>query len=438
MSSSQRRIERRGADVIVHATGAVRGVVRPPGSKSLTNRALVCAALAEGESTLRGASCSDDALLMIDGLRSLGIRIEHRDGAVRVRGCRGFLPRADVDLDAGNAGTVMRFLTALATLGNGRYRIDGSERMRARPIGDLVHALQSLGAGIGFDQQSGYPPLTMASHGLTGGTVVFERPPSSQFLSALLMVAPYAANDVMIEVRGALPSRPYVDMTLAVMRAFGVESLAAADAPRFIVPSGQRYCACVYDVEPDASAATYFWSAAAITGGDVTVSGLPRDSLQGDTSFVDVLERMGCAVNEPASGLRVVGPQTGSLRGVDANLNEMPDTVQTLAVAALFADAPTTIRDVANLRVKETDRLAALAAELPKLGAHVELLEDGLIVHPAKTLRPARIATYDDHRMAMSFALAGLRVDGVVIADAECVSKSVPDFFELLDSLGSD
>ena len=438
MERPRQMIERHGADVVVHAVGVVRGRVRPPGSKSLTNRALLCAALADGTTTLHGASLADDALIMIDGLRTLGVRVEHAepDGTIAIHGCRGHLPQSDASIDAGSAGTAMRFLTALATLGYGPYRLDGSQRMRARPIGDLVEALHSVGAGIGYDGVDGYPPLTMVSHGLVGGTVVFDRPPSSQFLSALLMVAPYASNDVLVEVRGELPSRPYVEMTLAVMRSFGVEVLADPDAPRFIVPAGQRYVGCAYEIEPDASAATYFWAAAAIGGGDVTVTGLSRAALQGDVRFVDVLARMGCEVSEDAGGLRVAGPAAGGLRGVDVDLNEMPDAVQTLSVAAVFADGPTTIRNVANLRVKETDRLAALAHELPKLGARVELMDDGLTVHPARRLTAGRIETYDDHRMALSFALAGLRVDGVVIADAECVSKSFPEFFEMLATLG--
>jgi 3-phosphoshikimate 1-carboxyvinyltransferase len=279
----------------------------------------------------------------------------------------------------------------------------------------------------------GYPPIVIEAKGLRGGEVEFREPPSSQFLSGLMMAAPYAANDTYIAVRGALPSRPYLDMTLAVMRALGVEVLE--NEGRFVVPAWQRYQAGTYTVEPDASAATYFWAAAAVTGGRVRVDGLTRSSRQGDVHFVDVLGQMGCQVSEEAGGLVVSAPQGQRLRGIDVDLNAMPDTVQTLAVAALFADGPTTIRNVANLRIKETDRIAALAAELAKLGARVDPCPDGLTIHPPDRAKLARIATYDDHRMAMSFAIAGLAAEGITIADAGCVSKSHPNYFEALGQL---
>ena len=427
------RVEWLGNDVRVYPTGSISGTVRPPGSKSLTNRYLACAALADGRSMLRGASLSDDVTCMVGGLRQLGVSVEVQEKLRRiiVPGCRGHLPAAEAEVDAGNAGTAMRFLTALATLGYGRYRLDGSPRMRARPIGALVGALQTLGAPIGYEGEEGYPPLTMVARGLGGGQVSFDRLPSSQFISALLMVAPYATRDVFLAIEGTLPSQPYVDMTIRVIRSMGVEVLAA-DRRRFIVPAGQRYNGGEFEIEPDASAATYFWAAAAITGGCVRVEGLSRDSLQGDVGFVDLLEQMGCIVRTAEDYLEVQGPPRGGVRGVDVDLNAMPDTVQTLAVVALVADGPTTVRNVANLRVKETDRLAALAAELTKLGAKVDVQEDGLTVYPPPTLTPAAIDTYDDHRMAMSFALAGLVADGIVVRDAKCVSKSFPDFFEVL------
>jgi 3-phosphoshikimate 1-carboxyvinyltransferase len=373
---------------------------------------------------------------MASGLRLLGVEVEVReDGPViRVRGCRGHLPADEVDIDAGDAGTAMRFLTALACLGHGRYRLDGSPRMRERPIGQLVDALQAIGAGIGYDAVKGYPPLTMVAHGLGGGEIAFDRPPSSQYISAILMVAPYAARDVMIRVNGPLTSRPYVDMTIAVMRSMGVEVLSS-EGQRFIVPSTQRYHGGDYSIEPDASAASYLWAAAAITGGRVRVSGLSRASRQGDVRFVDVLERMGCRIDAGDDYIEVNGLPPGELRPVDVDLNEMPDVVQTLAVVALFANGVTRIRNVANLRIKETDRLAALGAELAKLGAEVEVFDDGLSITPPEQIKPATIATYNDHRMAMSFALAGLAADGIVIANPDCVSKSFPDYFDVLAAL---
>lgn len=430
-------IEWRGAHVRIQHVGPIVGTVELPGSKSLTNRYLACAALADGRSVLTGASRCDDARAMCAGLQALGTRIDaHPERPeIAVTGCRGAFGEDDVAIDAGDAGTAMRFLTALACLGFGRRWLDGSTRMRERPIGGLVQALKALGAPIEYDQHDGYPPLTVAARGLAGGEVVMERPASSQFLSALLLAAPYAAHDVLIRVEGELPSRPYVEMTLAVMRSLGVEALTA-DGTRYIVPAFQRYRAGTYAVEPDASAATYFWAAAAITGGRVCIAGLTRGSAQGDVRFADTLAQMGCSAQERPDGLIVAGPARGRLRGITADMNDMPDAVPTLAVAALFANGPTEIHNAANLRLKETDRLAALAAQLTRLGARVETRPDGFAIHPPERLRPAEIDTYGDHRMAMSFALAGLGTEGVMVRDAGCVSKSFPGFFDVLTDLG--
>ncbi len=433
-------IEHTGENVRVHPVSNVNATVRLPGSKSLTNRYLLCAALADGLSRLRAVSISDDALRMIDGLRRLGVQIELREDAeiIEVSGCHGHLPADSADLDLGNAGTAMRFLTALTCLGYGDYRLDGTPRMRQRPIGPLVGALGALGAGIGYEQSDGCPPLTVHARGLTGGDITFATPPSSQYISALLMVAPYAGQDVRMCINGPLPSRPYISMTIDVMRSLGVEVIVGEDFDRFIVPATQRYQAREIAIEPDASAATYFWAAAAITGGRVTVQGLTHDSFQGDTAFARVLERMGCQVEEGDNKITVQGPPVGSLRGIDVDLNAMPDAAQTLAVAALFASGPTHIRNIANLRIKETDRLAALESELLRLGATVEVSDDSLRIEPPAEIRPAAIETYDDHRMVMSFALAGLRAEGIEIKDAACVSKSFPHFFEVLGELAPE
>jgi 3-phosphoshikimate 1-carboxyvinyltransferase len=430
-------VERSGDDVRLHPVGPVDAVVQPPGSKSLTNRYLLCTALADGKSMLRGASLSDDAVRMIDGLRELGIHVELREDAevIQVEGCRGHIPATAAEIDAGNAGTAMRFLTALACLGYGHYRLDGSPRMRGRPIGELVGALRQLGAPLGYDGAEGYPPLTMVARGLGGGEVVFTSPPSSQFISALLMVAPYATRDVMIRIDGEVISQPYIDMTIGVMRSLGVEVLASDIADRFVIASTQRYTAREIAIEPDASAATYFWAAAALTGGRVRVTGLTRQSLQGDVGFVDALEQMGSEVEAGDDYLGIHGPPRGALHGVDVDLNAMPDTAQTLAVVALFANGPTHIGHVANLRIKETDRLAALESELMRLGARVEMTDDGLTITPPGRITPATVETYDDHRMVMSFALAGLVEEGVVIRNVDCVSKSFPHFFETLAAL---
>lgn len=427
-------LEPLGPDIRIHPAPPLAGRIRPPGSKSLTNRALACAALADGASVLRGAAICDDSARMIAGLRALGIACadEPTHARVRIDGCGGQPPAERAELDAGAAGTAMRFLTAIAAVGDGEYRVDGAARMRARPIGALVDGLRALGARIDYAGAAGYPPLLLDACGLLGGALRLDHPPSSQFVSALLMAAPYASADVQIEVGGALPSEPYVEMTLHVMRRFGLEALHVGQ--RFIVPAPQRGVGADLEIEPDASAATYFWAAAAITGGTVRVDGLSSGSLQGDAAFVDVLARMGCRVENGADHIRVSGPPAGTLRGTDADLNAMPDTAQTLAVAALFAEGPTTIRNVPNLRIKETDRITALATELGKFGARVDVRADGMTIHPPREPRYAEVDTYDDHRMAMSFALAGLRC-GALIRAAGVVSKSYPGYFDDLARL---
>ena len=432
------RVERIGRDVRVSGDGPLNGEVRVPGSKSLTQRMLICAALADGTSTLHGALLADDTRIMAEGLGRLGAAIEIDEACdeIEICGCGGHWRADRAELDVGAAGTAMRFLTAAACLGNGLHRIDGSERMRQRPIAALVDALHELGAEIGYERDSGYPPLTIMARGLTGGEVVFDSPPSSQYVSAILMVAPYAANDVMIRIDGSLPSRPYIDLTLDAMRTMGVEVLES-DGRRFVIPSSQRYIGGVHEIEPDASSTSYFFAAAAVTGGRMRVAGLTRRSRQGDAGFVDVLEQMGCSVDEGGDYLEVRGPRSGKLAGVSVDLNAMPDTVQTLAVAALFAEGPTEIRNVANLRVKETDRLAALAAELARLDAKVDLYDDGLKIYPPMRTASAEIRTYDDHRMAMSFSIAGLAGAPVLIKDADCVSKSFPEFFSVLAGIPS-
>jgi 3-phosphoshikimate 1-carboxyvinyltransferase len=416
------------------------GTVRPPGSKSLTNRALVVATLARGKSLLAGCLESDDTAVMVEACRQLGATIEwpadgHEDEppvAARVRGTGGQLTPGPVDLFVGNAGTAMRFLTAVCTLGHGRYRLDGAPRMRERPIGDLTTALRGLGLDVRSEAAEGYPPLVIGAAGRPGGHVVISGSISSQFLSAILLAAPYANDDVEIELTSDLVSKPYVDMTVQVMADFGVE-IEYERYRRFYVAAPRQYVGRTYHIEPDATAATYFWAASALSGGSVTVAGLTADSVQGDVGFADVLARMGCRVESSADGLTVVGPDR--LRGIDVDLNAMPDTALTLAVLALYADGPTRIRNIANLRVKETDRLAALATELRKFGAQVTESPDALEIVPPPAPTATSVATYDDHRMAMSFALAALKTPGVEITGAECVSKTFPDYFDCLRNL---
>ncbi len=422
------------------ATKPLNATVSIPGSKSLTNRALVAGALADGTSILSKALFADDTQRMIDALGALGFAIatDPRGGRIEITGAGGHIPAGDAECFCGNSGTTIRFCTALAALGRGSYVLDGVPRMRQRPIGPLVGALRSLGASISFDEEEGFPPITMRAKGLSAGTVVLDTDVSSQFLSALLLAAPAAGGDVMIDVRGQLSSAPYVTMTTDLMAAFGVSVVddIRPDGARFIVPAPQAYRAEHYTIEPDASNASYFLAAAAVVGGTVTVDGLGSASIQGDVHFVDVLEQMGCHVVRDPNRLTVTGRSDGRpLRGIDIDLNAMPDMVQTTAVVALFADGPTTIRNVPNLRVKETDRLSALAQELTAAGARVEERDDGLTITPPQQPRAAAINTYDDHRMAMSFALLGLAVEGVTIRDAECVDKTFPGFFDTWSSL---
>jgi len=416
----------------IRPSGPLHATIRPPGSKSITNRALVCAALADGPCTLRGALDSEDTRMMIGALRQLGVDVitDRHAATITVSGCAGWLPSGDAELHVGNSGTTIRFLTAMVTLGRGIYRLDGIERMRQRPIGDLLNALSALGASAVSENDNKCPPVVVRAAGLPGGRATVRGDISSQFLSGLLMTTPYADSDVHLAVEGELVSQPYVHMTLAVMRAFDVD-VPAEDLSRFDVSAPQRYRACTYNVEPDASAASYFWAAAAITGGRVTVEGLTRDALQGDVAFCDCLGQMGCEVIEGENAITVVGKP---LSGIDVDMNAISDTVQTLAAVALFADSPTTIHGVAHIRHKETDRIGDLARELRKFGADVEELPDGLKIEP-RSIAGARIETYNDHRMAMSLALVGLRTAGVEIENPDCTKKTYPEFWKDLQSL---
>jgi 3-phosphoshikimate 1-carboxyvinyltransferase len=422
---------------IMPAGGPVCGSIRPPGSRSLTNRALVVAALADGTSDLVEVGLSDDSSLCAEALRTLGIpvAVDETARAMRVEGCGGRVPPGPSEINTGDSGTATRFMTALVAAGCGRYRVDGSPRMRERPIQDLLDGLAALGVRAESEWGTGCPPVTVETRGLAGGDVRIGGAVSSQYLSGLLMAAPAAAAPVAIEVAGELVSKPYVDMTLAVMGDFGVV-VAREGYARFKVPAPRAYRARRYAVEPDASSASYFLAAAAATGGRVTIEGLMRTSAQGDAQFAEVLREMGCHVEWSDAGVTVGGP-AGRLQGIHVDLGAMPDMVLTLAPLALLAKGRTVIRNVANLRVKESDRLAALATELTRLGAKVQQHPDGLTIDPPETVVPAEVATYNDHRVAMGMAIVGLRVPGIRIAGAECVSKTYPEFFEDLARLAA-
>ncbi len=410
--------------------------VRVPGSKSLTNRALIVAAMADGPSVLSGALDSEDTRVMVESLRRLGIGVEHdpANAVIRVQGCGGTIPASTASLEIANSGTSLRFLAAMVAAGRGTYHLDGTARMRQRPVADLLAALNGLGADARSDLGTGCPPVTVRADGLDGGFAFVKGDVSSQFLSGLLMTLPYARDITTVEVQGVLVSQPYVTMTLAVMKDFGV-LVENRKFRRFDVRPA-HYRGREYAVEPDASAASYFFAVAAVTGGTITVEGLGKSSVQGDLGFVDVLEFMGCKVDRQPDRTTVTG---GPLRAVDVDMNAMSDTVMTLGVVALFAEGVTRIRNVGHIRHKESDRIAAQAVELRKLGAEVEEQPDGLVINPppAEHLHGASIATYDDHRMAMSFAVAGLRIPGVTILDPGCVAKTYPGFWDDLARLRS-
>lgn len=413
-------------------TGTIDAIVKVPGSKSYTNRALIMAALADGRSTIANALFSDDTKYMASSLNVLGIPVEEQQDVNKfiVHGKGGAIPARQANLFVGNAGTAMRFLTAMLTLGNGVYEIDGVMRMRQRPIQDLLDGLRQLGADVISKHNDGCPPVIIRGKGLNGGVAVVKGDLSSQYFSALLMTAPYAKRDTVIEVKGSLVSKRYVDMTIALMSQFGV-NVENKDYKMFLAKSGQRYKAANYVVEGDASAASYFFAAAAITGGKVRVVGIGNDSLQGDIHFVNVLKSMGCKITMGSNWIEVQGD---TLHGVDVDMGDMPDVVQTLAAVSVFARGKTRVRNVKNMRIKETDRIAAVVNELRKMGISAVEYEDGFEIEPSPP-RPAEIETYDDHRMAMSFALIGLRSKGISIKNPECVSKTFPDYFQRLEAL---
>lgn len=410
--------------------------VQLPGSKSITNRALLLAALCGQRVTITHALDSEDTQVMRESLRRLGFLVEQPlSDTIVVQGEGGRIPAGEAELWVANAGTAARFLTALVALGEGTYRLDGTPRMRQRPIQPLLDALNRLGAEAVSEQGTGCPPVMVRARGLRGGEVSVRGDISSQFLSALMMVAPRAESSVTIHIEGELVSAPFVQMTLRMMQQFGVDAAWEEQKARIVVPAPQRYGLAgdsLYHVEPDATAASYFFAAAAITSGRVCVRGLTRYSLQGDIRFVDVLEQMGCLVRWLPDAVEVTG--AGKLRGVDVNMSDISDTFLTLAVVAPFADSPTRIRGVEHARYQESNRVSAVAAELRRLGVDVEEHIDGLTIYPG-TPRGGTVQTYNDHRIAMAFALIGLRVPGVAIADPQCVQKTFPNFFVKLQEL---
>lgn len=451
----------------------LNATVRVPGSKSLTNRALLIAALANGKTKLTNALFSDDSKYFAQALQDLDfdVQLDEANSAMTVTGLGGKIPAARAELFIGNAGTAARFLSAFLTLGHGEYILDGDARMRERPIGDLVDSLIQLGAKISSlsqreraegegeantdnlslitDHSPISLPIKIIADGLRGGKTKIAGDISSQFLSALLMVAPYAQTPIEIELTTELNSKPYVDMTIAIMQDFGVQvqrnryQCFSIPITNYKLPQSlqspvsnspiPQLPITNYSIESDASAASYFFAAPAICGGTVRVENISRQSVQGDIKFLDVLAQMGCVITETDNCLLITG--STELRGIDVDMRDIPDTAQTLAAIAPFANSPTRIRGIASARHKETDRVRATCAELARLGVQVDEHEDGMTIYPTLNLQPATIQTYNDHRMAMAFSLIGLRFDGVTIENPACVSKTFPNFFDVLKQL---
>lgn len=424
-------LEARSPDVYVAdpVSGPVHAQVRPPGSKSATNRALVIASLAGGGvSRLWGALDADDTAVMRACLRSLGISIDDVDDPWLVLGSDGRLDVPSTVLDVGASGTTARFITAVAALVEGPVEVDGTERMRERPIGDLTAALAQLGVSVETD--GGTPPVRLRGGGIRGGHVRIDGSRSSQFVSALLMISPMLDAPAEITVEGGLVSHRYVDTTIEMMRAFGAE-VESTGTGYTVAPTGYRKTHL--EIEADASAAAYPLVAAAITGGTIGIEGIPESSTQPDLLLASVLGQMGCAVRHIGSQIELRGPAS-ALTPIDVDMADAPDASLALAVACLFADGESRIRGLSTLRLKETDRLEALENELSRVGAEASIDGDDLVIRPRR-MHAARIETYDDHRMAMSFALVGLAVEGIEILDPGCVSKTWPGYFEMLESI---
>lgn len=420
-------------------------VAIPPGSKSITNRALLLAALAEGTTVLEGVLESEDTQLMSDALVRLGVSVEHEreTNKIILAGTCGMFPNRNAEIPVGNSGTTARFLAAALCFSEGTYRISGKPRMHRRPIRDLTDALRQWGGSIRCENDDDCPPVLITPWKQGAGTdpliATVRGSVSSQYLSALLMAAPCASRYAAVEIRiaGPLVSRPYVDMTLEMLRRFGAPVAVSDDFSVFRFEKNSTFRSPgTWRIEPDASAASYFFAAAAILGGTVRVPGLSADSLQGDVRFVDCLEKMGCRVRYDRDAITVSRDPSVPLRGISIDMNAISDTAQTLAAVALFAEEPTEITHIEHVRFKETDRITDLATELRKFGATVHERRDGLLIEPPERLVPATVDTYDDHRMAMSLALVGLRLEGVKIRDPQCVQKTFPDYFQALEQLG--
>lgn len=411
-----------------------RAEVEIPGSKSISNRALILAALSEKKSVIRNFLISDDTTYMIEALKKVGYSLNFSDD---MRDLTIFPEREinfeNIDIYTGNAGTVMRFIATFFLTKKCNVTLKGNPRMNERPIKDLADSLLELGADIRYLQNPGYPPMEMSFSGDTADTVTIDCDRSSQYLSSLMLSAPYFRNGLQIRIKNNIVSRPYVDMSIKMIEDFGGTVIEKEKNKLFQIPKGE-YSLASYLVEGDMSSASYFLALALITDSTIRIDNFFRKSIQGDRRFLELfLEMGGSIIEEGETFITVKG--CGSYRGIDVDLNRAPDIAQTLAVTALFADTPTTVRNVANMRIKETDRISALRNEIERLGGEFIEREEGFTVIPCLKYHSAQIETYDDHRMAMSFALAGFRIPGLIIKDPKCVTKTFPGFFEILDEI---
>ncbi|MGD8524038.1 MAG: 3-phosphoshikimate 1-carboxyvinyltransferase [Desulfobacterales bacterium] len=404
--------------------------VTVPGSKSYTHRMLIAASLSNGSCRLKNTLESEDTGITLETMRKLGVSVEKEANIIVVHGKRGSLDACQEILNLGNSGTSMRLLTAVVALGRGKYVLTGSQRMQQRPMQHLIDGLNQIGVRSRSVENNGCPPIEVETGAIKGGTVNLNCSLSSQFLSALLLIAPYAKSNTEIVVTRGPVSRPYIDITLDVMQKFGV-TVVRENYDCFKVPGGQTYQAGSFVVEPDCSQAGYFWAAAAVTGATIKVKDISLDSQQGDIRFLDLLAAMGCKISKDPQSISVTG---GSLKAIDADMADMPDLVPTLAVIAAFARGTTIIKNVAHLKGKESDRLDATIRELTKMGIDADCSESALRISGGEP-HGAEIQTYNDHRIAMSFAVAGLRVPGIVIKDEDCAAKSFPDFWQKIEAL---
>jgi 3-phosphoshikimate 1-carboxyvinyltransferase len=415
----------------------LRATVRIPGSKSITHRAIIAASLADGRSVLRDFLECEDTLYTINALREIGVQIDIKGNDLKVEGRGGEFGPGSIrkKIYLGNSGTSLRLFLSVAALCRGELLITGTKRMQARPVGPLVIALNRLGVDASCIEQDGFPPVLIRAKGIKGSKVSIRGNQSSQYLSSLLLSGPYADTDIEIEVRGKLVSRPYVDITINVMKEFGIR-VERDHYDRFKISSGQRYRPKEFAIQGDASSASYFWAAAAVTGGRITTENInPHNTRQGDIRLLEVLEEMGCSIEE---GLDRVAVQGGNLSGIEADMGDLPDMVPTLAAVALFAGGKTIIRNVPHLRHKESDRLHAVALEWRRIGGRIEELPDGLIIHGGASLSGTVVFPHDDHRLAMSLAVVGLRVPDLEVRDQHCVNKSFPAFWALWNSMRED